>query len=259
MFQECGLLDAVRLQGNEEGLEMSVEECRDVIRIMIADDHAILRAGLRSLLSAQEDMTVVAEAVDGQEAVEKAGSAKPDVLLLDITMPKKSGIEALQEIRKLSPATRVLVLTMHDDHAYLRSVLAAGGSGYLVKRAADTELLMAIRAIQQGRSYIDVGLEDNQLQTVLVDEQKARSESAAKSLESLSDRERQVLELVALGFTHKEVGESLSLSVKTVETYRSRLSEKLGLRSRAELVRFALELGLLDTTRQSAVNAVQGN
>ena len=238
---------------------MTVEERQEIIRIMIADDHAILRAGLRSLLSAQDDMTVVAEAIDGEEAVEKAGACKPDVLLLDITMPKKSGIEALQEIRKLSPATRVLVLTMHDDHAYLRSVLAAGGSGYLVKRAADTELLMAIRAIQQGRSYIDVGLEDNQLQTVLVDEQKARSEAAAKSLESLSDRERQVLELVALGFTHKEVGESLSLSVKTVETYRSRLSEKLGLRSRAELVRFALELGLLDTTRPSAVNAMQGS
>jgi len=238
---------------------MTLEESQEIIRIMIADDHAILRAGLRSLLSAQDDMTVVAEAIDGEEAVEKAEACKPDVLLLDITMPKKSGIEALQEIRKLSPATRVLVLTMHDDHAYLRSVLAAGGSGYLVKRAADTELLMAIRAIQQGRSYIDVGLEENQLQTVLVDEQKARSEAAAKSLESLSDRERQVLELVALGFTHKEVGESLSLSVKTVETYRSRLSEKLGLRSRAELVRFALELGLLDTTRTQVNNAMQGN
>lgn len=238
---------------------MTLEESQEIIRIMIADDHAILRAGLRSLLSAQDDMTVVAEAVDGEEAVVKAEACKPDVLLLDITMPKKSGIEALQEIRKLSPTTRVLVLTMHDDHAYLRSVLAAGGSGYLVKRAADTELLMAIRAIHQGRSYIDVGLEDNQLQTVLVDEQKARSEAAAKSLESLSDRERQVLELVALGFTHKEVGESLSLSVKTVETYRSRLSEKLGLRSRAELVRFALELGLLDTTRTQANNAMQGN
>ena len=186
---------------------MKPEENQEIIRIMIADDHAILRAGLRSLLSAQDDMTVVAEAVDGAEAVEKAGTCKPDVVLLDITMPEKSGIEALGEIRKLSPMTRVLILTMHDDHAYLRSVLAAGGSGYLVKRAADTELLMAIRAIHQGRSYIDVGLDANQLQTVLVDEQKARSEAAAKSLESLSDRERQVLELVALGFTHKEVGE----------------------------------------------------
>jgi DNA-binding NarL/FixJ family response regulator len=137
-------------------------------------------------------------------------------------------------------------------------VLAAGGAGYLVKRAADTELLMAIRIIQQGRSYIDVGLDDNQLQTVLVDEEKTSSSSeSSRSLELLSERERQVLELVALGFTHKEVGESLSLSVKTVETYRSRLAEKLGLRSRAELVRFALGLGLLDTTRSANSSAVQ--
>ena len=234
---------------------MSSEVSQKIIRIMIADDHAILRAGLRSLLNDQADMEVVAEAVNGEEAIEKAEEYRPDVLLLDITMPRKSGIEAIADIHKLSPATRILVLTMHDDHAYLRSVLAAGGAGYLVKKAADTELLMAIRMIQQGRSYIDVGLDDNQLQTVLVDEQKARSEAATRSLELLSERERQVLELVALGFTHKEVGESLSLSVKTVETYRSRLAEKLGLRSRAELVRFALGLGLLDTTRTENVSA----
>ena len=233
---------------------MNSVEFQKIIRIMIADDHAILRAGLRSLLNAQGDMEVVAEAVNGEEAIEKAGEVRPDVVLLDITMPKKSGIEAIADIRKLSPGTRILVLTMHDDHAYLRSVLAAGGAGYLVKKAADTELLMAIRAVHQGRSYIDVGLDDNQLQTVLVDEQKARSEGASRSLESLSERERQVLELVALGFTHKEVGESLSLSVKTVETYRSRLAEKLGLRSRAELVRFALGLGLLDSTRTESAS-----
>lgn len=237
---------------------MSSDETQKIIRIMIADDHAILRAGLRSLLNAQADMEVVAEAVNGNQAIEQAGRYKPDVLLLDITMPDKSGIEAIGEVRKLSPMTRILVLTMHDDHAYLRSVLAAGGAGYLVKRAADTELLMAIRIIQQGRSYIDVGLDDNQLQTVLVDEEKTSSSSeSSRSLELLSERERQVLELVALGFTHKEVGESLSLSVKTVETYRSRLAEKLGLRSRAELVRFALGLGLLDTTRSANSSAVQ--
>jgi len=238
---------------------MNSEVSQKIIRIMIADDHAILRAGLRSLLNAQADMEVVAEAVNGEEAIEKAEINKPDVCLLDITMPLKSGIEAISDIRKLSPVTRILVLTMHDDHAYLRSVLAAGGAGYLTKKAADTELLMAIRTIHQGRSYIDVGLDDNQLQTVLVDEQKARSEASSRSLESLSDRERQVLELVALGFTHKEVGESLSLSVKTVETYRSRLAEKLGLRSRAELVRFALGLGLLDSTRTENAGAATIN
>jgi len=221
----------------------------DTIRVMIADDHAILRAGLRSLLALQEDMELIAEAIDGQDAVNKAQENRPDVLLMDITMPGMNGIEALKHVRKVSPESRVLILTMHDDHAYLRSVLAAGGSGYLVKRAADTELLAAIRTVHQGRSYIDVGLENNQLQAVLDNEEQESTDAGGRSLETLSERERQVLELVALGYTHKEVGEELSVSVKTVETYRSRLSEKLGLRSRAELVKFALDRGLLDTSR----------
>jgi DNA-binding NarL/FixJ family response regulator len=163
-----------------------------------------------------------------------------------------NGIEALKHVRKVSPESRVLILTMHDDHAYLRSVLAAGGSGYLVKRAADTELLAAIRTVHQGRSYIDVGLENNQLQAVLDNEEQESTDAGGRSLDTLSERERQVLELVALGYTHKEVGEELSVSVKTVETYRSRLSEKLGLRSRAELVKFALDRGLLDTSRATS-------
>ncbi|MEC8049477.1 MAG: response regulator transcription factor [Myxococcota bacterium] len=224
----------------------------DTIRVMIADDHAILRAGLRSLLALQEDMELIAEAIDGQDAVNKAEQNKPDVLLMDITMPGMNGIEALKHVRKVSPGSRVLILTMHDDHAYLRSVLAAGGSGYLVKRAADTELLAAIRTVHQGRSYIDVGLENNQLQAVLDNDEQEASDAGGRSLDTLSERERQVLELVALGYTHKEVGEELSVSVKTVETYRSRLSEKLGLRSRAELVKFALDRGLLDTSRASS-------
>ena len=224
----------------------------DTIRVMIADDHAILRAGLRSLLALQEDMELTAEAIDGQDAVNKAEQNKPDVLLMDITMPGMNGIEALKHVRKVSPESRVLILTMHDDHAYLRSVLAAGGSGYLVKRAADTELLAAIRTVHQGRSYIDVGLENNQLQAVLDNEEQESTDAGGRSLDTLSERERQVLELVALGYTHKEVGEELSVSVKTVETYRSRLSEKLGLRSRAELVKFALDRGLLDTSRATS-------
>ena len=224
----------------------------DTIRVMIADDHAILRAGLRSLLALQEDMELIAEAIDGQDAVNKAEQNKPDVLLMDITMPGMNGIEALKHVRKVSPGSRVLILTMHDDHAYLRSVLAAGGSGYLVKRAADTELLAAIRTVHQGRSYIDVGLENNQLQAVLDNDEQEALDAGGRSLDTLSERERQVLELVALGYTPKEVGEELSVSVKTVETYRSRLSEKLGLRSRAELVKFALDRGLLDTSRATS-------
>ena len=197
-------------------------------------------------------MELIAEAIDGQDAVNKAEQNKPDVLLMDITMPGMNGIEALKHVRKVSPGSRVLIQTMHDDHAYLRSVLAAGGSGYLVKRAADTELLAAIRTVHQGRSYIDVGLENNQLQAVLDNDEQEASDAGGRSLDTLSERERQVLELVALGYTHKEVGEELSVSVKTVETYRSRLSEKLGLRSRAELVKFALDRGLLDTSRATS-------
>ena len=175
----------------------------DTIRVMIADDHAILRAGLRSLLALQEDMELIAEAIDGQDAVNKAEQNKPDVLLMDITMPGMNGIEALKHVRKVSPGSRVLILTMHDDHAYLRSVLAAGGSGYLVKRAADTELLAAIRTVHQGRSYIDVGLENNQLQAVLDNDEQEALDAGGRSLDTLSERERQVLELVALGYTQR--------------------------------------------------------
>jgi len=231
--------------GNEENMEK--------IRVAIADDHAILRAGIKSLLHAQDDMELVGEATDGLEVVKIAGDTQPDVVVLDLTMPRCTGMEAIIEVRTVSPNSRILVLTMHDDHAYLRSVLAKGGAGYLVKRAADTELLAAIRAIFQGRSYIDVGLDNNQLKSVFDENQEQPRSPAIRSFEALSDRERQVLELVALGYTHKEVGETLSVSVKTVETYRSRLSEKLGLRSRAELVRFALELGLLDSTKLSPI------
>ena len=219
----------------------------DVIRIMLVDDHAILRAGLRSLLDSQSDMTVVEEAVDADGAVDGVSRTRPDVVLLDISMPGESGIHAIGRIREASPATQILVLTMHDDQAYLRSVLAAGGAGYLVKRAADTDLLAAIRTVAQGRSYIDVALSDGALQGVL--ERWVHGASNRPEPTVLSDRERQVLELVALGYTHREVAEQLGVSVKTVETYRARLSEKLGLRSRAELVRYALDVGFLDPKR----------
>lgn len=216
-----------------------------VIQIVVADDHAILRAGLNSLLSAQEDMEVVAEAVNGEDAIDKAAQYKPNILLLDLSMPKVPGLKAIEQVLAVSPKTRILVLTMHDDQAYLRSVLAAGGSGYLVKRAADTELLAAIRTVHQGRSYIDVALGDGVLQDVI----DTDGHQPAESLSVLSDRERQVLELVALGYTHKEVAGQLSVSVKTVETYRGRLADKLGLRSRAELVRYAIDAGLLESAR----------
>lgn len=212
------------------------------IRIVIADDHAILRAGLKSLLNAQSDMEVVGEAIDGRDAVSKTEQTQPDVLLLDLSMPNLSGLDALRAVRKVAPSTRVLVLTMHDDRAYLRSVLEAGGSGYLVKRAADTELLEALRAVHRGQSYVDHSLASGLLIEVL----GKPSHDDIPPPDSLSTRERQVLELVVMGHTHKEVARSLSVSVKTVETYRLRLSEKLGLKTRAELVRYAIRCGLMD-------------
>lgn len=215
------------------------------IRVAIVDDHAVLRAGLRMLINAQPDMEVVGEAADGIEAVELARQAQPDVMLLDIGMPEHSGLQAIAKIRQASSPTRVLVLTMHDDSAYLRFVLAEGGSGYVVKSAADTALLEAIRAVADGRMFVNVSLDESAAPTAV--EQQAAGTQVKPELPAppLSDREREVLELIAKGHTNREVADKLALSVKTVETYRARLMDKLSLRTRAELVRYALEHGLL--------------
>ena len=215
------------------------------IRILIADDHAVLRAGLRMLIAAQPDMEVVGEAADGEEAIQRVIETLPDVAILDITMPGVGGIRAIERIRRESPVTRVLVLTMHDVPAYLRSVLAAGGSGYVVKRAADTELLSAVRAVYRGRVVLDPTLAVR-----VVPGGISRRVPAAGSVATnpLSQREREVLDRVAQGYTNQQIADHLGLSVKTVETYRSRLVEKLGLRSRADLVRYALDSGLFGPT-----------
>ena len=204
------------------------------IRVMLADDHAILRAGLRMLLEAQPDMAVVAEAADGEEAIRRAGGSRPDVAVVDLSMPGLSGVETLERLRREVPSTRLLVLTMHDDPGYARLALAAGASGHVIKDAESTELLAAIRAVHRGRTFVQVGSESPPTATL---------ERAAAPM--LSPRERQVLGLLAHGHTNREVADRLSLSVKTVETHRARLSDKLGLHSRADLVRLAIELGLL--------------
>lgn len=221
----------------------------DKIRVLIADDHAVLRSGLRMLINTQPDMEVVGEAADGQEAVQKSLEEKPDIVLMDITMPGSSGIKAIEELRLESPRTRVLILTMHDDVAYLRSALAAGGSGYVVKKAADTELLSAIRAVHRGHTFVDLTSGGGSLEEALQEEGKGDQVPPGKSKGLLSQREREVLALVAIGYTHQQIAERLSLSVKTVETYRARLTEKLYLRTRADLVRYAIELGLLDADK----------
>lgn len=213
-------------------------------RVLLADDHAVLRAGLRMLLSAQPDIEVVGEAADATEAIEKAGALQPDIVLLDLTMPGTPGLEALGQIMEKAPATRVLILTMHDDEAYLRQALQAGASGYVLKKAADTDLISAIRAVQRGEVYIYSSMTRALLADVLPGSATVETPET-DSFERLSERERQVLRLVALGHTNQQIADMLYLSVKTVETYRARAMDKLGLRSRAALVRYALERGLL--------------
>jgi two-component system, NarL family, response regulator NreC len=203
------------------------------IRLLLADDHAILRAGLRMLLNAQPDMVVAAEAADGDEAIRRALATRPDVAVVDLSMPGLSGVETLERLHRELPETRLLVLTMHDDPGYARLAQAAGAAGHIVKDSESSELLTAIRAVHRGGTFVQVG---------------APGRAAAPGSPSpppLSPRERQVLELLARGHTNREIGARLSLSVKTVETHRARLGDKLGLHTRADLVRLALDLGLL--------------
>jgi DNA-binding NarL/FixJ family response regulator len=212
------------------------------IRILLADDHAVLRTGLRMLISSQRDLEVVGEASDGEEAVRKAATLRPDVALVDISMPGSGGIKAIERIRQAAPATRILVLTMHDVPAYLRASLAAGASGYVVKRSADSDLLAAIRDVHRGRTVLDPSLAARVAHGTL---RRRGTVNSTTPTALLSQREREVLEFVAQGFTNQQIADHLGLSVKTVETYRARLVEKLGLQSRAELVRYALDSGLV--------------
>jgi two-component system, NarL family, response regulator NreC len=195
------------------------------------------------LIDAQADMQVVGEAHDGREAVRMARDVHAHVVLLDITMPGGGGLQAISDILNSGHSTKVLLLTMHDDPAYLRTALAAGASGYVLKKSVDADLLAAIRAVSQGRKYVDAELA-NTLIDEAVPEFAASEQSGTKVL---SDREVQVLKLVAEGFSSREIAEQIFVSNKTVETYRSRFAEKLGLRSRADIVRYALEMGLLSS------------
>ena len=213
------------------------------IRVMIVDDHAILRAGLRMLINAQADMEVVSEAPDGEKALQQVKETKPDVTLLDLTMPRVGGMKALQGIAQNCRETRVLVLTMHDDPAYLRSALAAGASGYLLKRAVDAELIAAIRAVHRGGIFVDPRLASILVRDVLA--KKGTKAAPTQATNILSDRELQVLSLVARGYTSAQIAKQISVGVKTVETYRSRFAEKLGLRTRSDVIRFAVHMGLL--------------
>lgn len=211
------------------------------IRVMLVDDHEVLRTGLRAVLSAAKDMIVVGEAKSGREAIALAARVHPDVVLMDLTMDDIDGLEATRQINRMEPRPRVLVLTMHDEEEYLAEALKAGASGYLVKSAAHNELVDSVRAVAYGDVYVRPA-------AAQVLAQRLRSEKATHTradFERLTEREREVLRLVAEGYTAPEIGERLVISPKTVDTYKQRINEKLGMSSRPEYVRFALRIGLL--------------
>jgi two-component system response regulator NreC len=209
------------------------------VRVLIVDDHAVVRSGLRLLLDAEDDIEVVGEAGNAREAVFETRSLKPDVVLVDIVMPGESGIEATPALLKEAPGAKVLVLSMQDDPRYVREAFGAGASGYVLKEAADAELVAAIREVAGGGNYIHPALGARLVAAEA--EAQARAES-----DPLSDREREVLRLLALGHTNQEIAKMLYISVRTAETHRAHIMQKLRLSTRAELVHYALAQGLLE-------------
>lgn len=214
------------------------------IRVQLADDHAMLRAGLRLLIETQSDMEVVAETGDHESTLRKTCELKPDVLTLDVSMPNGSCAQVIETIVNELPKTRVLVLTMHDDEAYFRVAMAAGAFGYIVKEAADVELIDAIRTVARGQVYTRIAPATQQGN---VRNLNRLIPSGKSGLEALSKREREVLHMIALGYTNQAAAEKLSLSVKTIESYRARVMSKLNLQNRAQLTQFAIESGLIST------------
>ena len=214
----------------------------DKIQVLLAEDHTIVRQGLRSILDGREGIQVVGEAKDGREAVEKAQQLQPDIVLMDLSMPLLSGLEATRQIKSQCPQIKVLVLTMHADEEYVFQILQAGASGYLLKQSAVGELVTAIQVVYEGDSYLSPAISRKVVGEYV---RQAREQGKVDPYEQLTDREREVLHLIAEGRSTQEIADLLFISPKTVRGHRSSLTEKLGLHSNAELTRYAIRKGIV--------------
>ncbi|WP_206812958.1 response regulator [Paradesulfitobacterium ferrireducens] len=211
------------------------------LTVVLVDDHQVIRKGLRLVLEDKGEIEVIAEASTGEEGIEICTRLGPDVAVMDLSLPGISGVEAIKRIKELNPKQRVLALTMHEDALFLEKVLSAGGNGFVLKRAADEELLAAIKAVCRGEVYIDTGLQAYLVTRALKPEGQAKSRVTVE----LTAREKEILQLVALGHSNQEIAEKLIISVKTVENHKTRIKEKLGITSRSKLVRYAMDQGLI--------------
>jgi DNA-binding NarL/FixJ family response regulator len=212
------------------------------IKVLIVDDHALVREGIAAFLKLSNDIEVIGEASDGITAIEKAKSLKPDVILLDIAMPKLGGLEATLELKKILPDLKILILTQYDDKEYVSRFLKAGISGYLLKQAVGSDLISAIRAVNRGETYLYSSIATDVVASYLGKEKKL---SVADPYEKLTDREKQVFKLLAEGYTHKEIAGILNISAKTVIAHHSNISEKLDIHNRSVLVKFAMQKGII--------------
>lgn len=216
------------------------------VRVLLADDHAILREGLKALINVHPDMEVVGEATDGKAACDRTKELHPDVVVMDVSMPNVNGVQATRDVRRQWPNVRVLALTVHEERSYLRELMEAGASGYVLKRSAAEDLVHAVRVVARGDVYLDPGV------TAVVLGKLARTRLAGEgSRLELSERESEVLQLIAQGHSNKEIADRLKISSKTVETYKARSMGKLGLTGRADIVRFALQKGWLQDSGRS--------
>lgn len=211
------------------------------IRILVADDHALVREGITAILRLHEDLEVAGEAADGKEAIQKAMKLRPDIVLMDIAMPGLGGLEATIEIKKTHPEIKILVLSQYDDKEYVNRLLTAGVSGYILKHAVGTDLVTAIRAVARGESYLYPAITSSLIDDYL----SGRDVSLTDPYERLTDREKQVLKLIAEGRTHKEIAGLLDISAKTAIAHYTNVQEKLEIRNRAELIKFALRRGII--------------